>query len=546
MKKTNQSTHRSKKIVSLAVCSLFFSATALAQPATTYGSGAGTGGGFTNSYYGQNSGTLNTVGLDNTFLGHYSGRITISGFNTFVGAAAGFNNYTGDQNTFLGNLAGANTETGSSNTFLGRVCGFSNVSGSSNVYIGRSAGYYANGSGNTFVGTESAQATGTHTGSNNTLLGFQSSITDNPTNATAIGYGAVANTSNSIILGNSSVSVGIGVTAPVKKLTISSGATNDGIRITQTTFGYAGVELFNTTAGGKIWSLLSLGNGNTQGAGNFLVYNGTHFRSDLLIEGSTGNTVLGGTSAAGYKFYVNGAGFATGGWFSSDKRFKENISDMHDALPIIKQLQGVRYTFIDNIELPNSRDEHGKAITRNFPKGIQVGLIAQEVEKVLPEVVNTDNDGYKAIAYQNIVPLLIEGIKEQQKEIESIKDQQELIAQMNKKIEELQSALTSLQQCCSQSLNNSNIPGGTKPSLDQNVPNPLNNSTVIRYNIGTATNALIQFTNMEGRVMLTQKLVQGNTGQLEVNTENWPAGMYAYSLMVDGQVMDTKKMVIAH
>jgi len=523
-----------KRIVSFAVCSLLFSTSVLAQ--TTYGTGAGTSGGFTNSYYGYYSGMANVTGLSNTFIGHFTGRVTTSDFNTFVGSASGFKNTTGTQNTFLGDVSGINNETGSSNTFLGRSAGVANINGNDNVYIGRAAGYQATGSGNTFVGTESAPASAAHTGSNNTLLGYQSSVLDNPTNATAIGYGAIVNASNSVVLGSTNVNVGIGVTAPVKKLTISTGATNDGIRITQTGYGYAGVELFNTTAGGKIWSLLSLGNGNVQGPGNFLIYNSTHSRSDFLIEGGSGNTVLSGYGASGYKLYVNGSGYATGSWISSDRRFKENISDMHDVLPIINQLQGVRYTFMDNVELPNSRDENGKPIMRNFPKGTQVGLIAQDVEKVLPEVVNTDDDGYKAIAYQNIVPLLIEGIKEQQAQI----------TLMNAKIEELQNTLASLQANNPQSLSSTNSPGTTAPSLEQNVPNPLNNSTVIRYNTGNAKNAIMQFATMQGRVMQTHKLSQDSQGQLEVKTEDWPTGMYTYSLIINGKVADTKKMIVTH
>jgi hypothetical protein len=50
----------------------------------------------------------------------------------------------------------------------------------------------------------------------------------------------------------------------------------------------------------------------------------------------------------------------------------------------------------------------------NFPSGNHLGLIAQEVEEVLPELVNTDDDGYKSVEYANLVAVLIEAIKEQQ------------------------------------------------------------------------------------------------------------------------------------
>ena len=54
-------------------------------------------------------------------------------------------------------------------------------------------------------------------------------------------------------------------------------------------------------------------------------------------------------------------------------------------------------------------------------EGQDVGVIAQEIEKVLPEVVETRETGYKAVKYEKIVPLLIESIKEQQKQIEELK-----------------------------------------------------------------------------------------------------------------------------
>jgi trimeric autotransporter adhesin len=534
MKKTNQRMQSSKRIIAFATCSLLFSATAIAQP-TTYGSGAGGGGNATNSYYGAGAGAANTSGQQNVYIGDDAGRLSTSNHNTFVGSAAGLYNTTGTLNTFIGYVAGLQNTTGTSNTCIGPSAGAGTTTGSNNVFIGRASGYQSNGSGNTFVGTEAAIASTPDPGNNNTSLGYQSSILNNPTNATAIGYGATATASNSCILGNTSVSVGIGVTAPVKKLTISSGATNDGIRITQTTYGYAGIELFNTTACGKNWGLLSMGCGNTQGPGSFAIYNYSKGWGDFYIDGTTGNTTIGyGSPNTTYKLDVNGSVRATAFVTLSDKRFKKDIEQIASPLQLIKQLNGVTYNFRDDIYAPQPEGSEEPRLLMNFPKEKQMGFIAQDVEKVLPEVVSTDGNGYKGVLYQNIVPLLIEGIKEQQGQI----------AQMSQKMEELQTALASLQQCCSQSLHEKNTLG-TKPSLEQNIPNPLNKSALIRYSIGTATNALMQFTNMEGRVVLSQKLTQSNNGQLEVNTESWATGIYTYSLVADGQVIDTKKMVIA-
>jgi hypothetical protein len=95
---------------------------------------------------------------------------------------------------------------------------------------------------------------------------------------------------------------------------------------------------------------------------------------------------------------------------SSDKRFKTNITPITNALEKITQIGGYEFDWIENPE------HHGF-------KGHDVGVIAQEIEAVLPEVVSTRDSGYKAVKYEKIVPLLIEAIKEQQKQINNLQQQ---------------------------------------------------------------------------------------------------------------------------
>lgn len=85
---------------------------------------------------------------------------------------------------------------------------------------------------------------------------------------------------------------------------------------------------------------------------------------------------------------------------ASDQRVKKNVEPITDATDKLLALRGVTYQFRD--DLPGEK----------FPEERQLGLIAQEVEKVVPEVVLTDKDGYKSIAYQNLVALLIESAKD--------------------------------------------------------------------------------------------------------------------------------------
>ncbi len=90
---------------------------------------------------------------------------------------------------------------------------------------------------------------------------------------------------------------------------------------------------------------------------------------------------------------------------------------MKGALEKVSNLQGVTY---------NWRSDEFK--DRNFSNELNIGIIAQEVEKVVPEVVQTSKDGYKSVEYSELVPLSIEAIKEQQ----------ETIATLSAKIKEIE------------------------------------------------------------------------------------------------------------
>jgi hypothetical protein len=93
---------------------------------------------------------------------------------------------------------------------------------------------------------------------------------------------------------------------------------------------------------------------------------------------------------------------------TSDMRFKTNITPISGALDKITQIGGYEFDWVPNEE------HHGF-------EGHDVGVIAQEIEKVLPEVVKERDSGYKAVKYEKIVPLLIEAIKEQQQQIDELR-----------------------------------------------------------------------------------------------------------------------------
>ena len=122
----------------------------------------------------------------------------------------------------------------------------------------------------------------------------------------------------------------------------------------------------------------------------------------------TGSSLEVSAGITGSAALINGAITATGditAFFSSDERLKDNITPIEGALDKVNQIGGYGFDWNDN-------SEHS---------GHDVGVIAQEIEKVLPEVVVDRDNGYKAVRYDKIVALLINAVKEQQLQIDELK-----------------------------------------------------------------------------------------------------------------------------
>ena len=121
---------------------------------------------------------------------------------------------------------------------------------------------------------------------------------------------------------------------------------------------------------------------------------------------------------------------------SSDRRFKREIKTVDNALNKVLQLRGVNY-YWKKKDFPN----------KNFDDKLELGLIAQEVEKIIPEIVEQTEDGYKAVEYQKLVALLVEAIKEQQAIIDGQKTEMtDMRAELDgrlKALEELLNTTTS-------------------------------------------------------------------------------------------------------
>ncbi|WP_340010425.1 tail fiber domain-containing protein [Chryseobacterium sp. MYb328] len=127
-----------------------------------------------------------------------------------------------------------------------------------------------------------------------------------------------------------------------------------------------------------------------------------------LVFSGTGSVGIGTAPSATAKLDVAGTVKASAIDYNSDERLKKNITEIKSSREIINKLRPVSYFW----------NETGKKKGGNSQ--LQYGLIAQEVEKVLPNIVSTDHDGYQSVNYNELIPLLLQTAQEQGKKIEEL------------------------------------------------------------------------------------------------------------------------------
>ena len=147
---------------------------------------------------------------------------------------------------------------------------------------------------------------------------------------------------------------------------------------------------------------LTIGSGTTIGSSPILTIDDDNNRVGIL------------DSTPSYTLDVTGTIRATSNVIAySDIRQKENIVTIKSGVSLVEQLRGVRFDWKEGFKQKTNTDKDKR----------QIGMIAQEVEEVLPEVVFTDKKGYKSISYPNVTAVLVEAIKEQQQDINKLKEQ---------------------------------------------------------------------------------------------------------------------------
>jgi uncharacterized FlaG/YvyC family protein len=223
-------------------------------------------------------------------------------------------------------------------------------------------------------------------------------------------------------------------------------------------------------------------------------------------------------------------------WAASDKRYKKNINTISGALEKVLKIRGTDYEY--------KTDEYAD---KNFFDGKSYGFIAQELKEVLPELVKQDEEGYYAVNYDGVIPVLDEAMKEQQGIIEEqndkIEEQNTITQQQQLLIQELNSKIETLEKTMGigNGLNNTNAKAG----LYQNNPNPFSQQTEINFYLADEVgNAAIMIFDMSGKQMKRYELTARGNNKVVIHGSELAPGMYMYSLIADGKLVDTKRMIL--
>ncbi len=352
-----------------------------------------------NTFLGASAGNFSTAGVGLTAVGNGAlSSNTAGNSNTAVGNGALFSNTTGNGNTATG-FGALNANAGNRNTAMGAAALLFNVSGAGNTAMGQAA------------------LRGSIFGNLNTAVGQLALTANNGQNNTAVGQNALASDVSGI--GNTALGWQAGVTA--NPANANNGGSYNTFIGANSGPGTVGGGLSNATAIGAN-ALVSAPNSLVLGDGTVNVGIGTSTPLDTLHV--VGNIRVSGCLWDGTTVFA--------GACASDERFKQNVKAFAPSLENVARLRPVEFEWRTE-QFPE----------RRFGSGRSYGLIAQEVEKVLPGLVTQDEQGFKAVKY-SALPLLTLGALQ---ELKAQKDElADLVKAQQAQIKLLQEAVGALQE----------------------------------------------------------------------------------------------------
>lgn len=303
---------------------------------------------------------------------------------------------------------------------------------------------------------------------------------------------------------------------PSGQVSIQATNTTDGVQIVpsgKTIFKpdlTASYEILNQTVAQtqlvKVWDVKFVGNPMTYPDDHFYV------------------TGYGNAYAHGhYTIAYNGLGGETKGSYPIENPSKL-LSKLNGYYYDNNEFEGFKPDFIGNKNIvPEAID----GLMKDLEINKALGLSSDDLEEVLPEAVRHDPDGRVYINYSAIVPVLVEAFKEQQQAIEALQNE----------IAELKNG--------EKGLYGIDTHENSKNALFQNVPNPTNTSTTIDcYLESNVSKAIIAIYDLNGSQLKEYPIYNQGKNTIKIEANEFKPGMYMYSLLVDGKLIDTKRMVI--
>lgn len=233
---------------------------------------------------------------------------------------------------------------------------------------------------------------------------------------------------------------------------------------------------------------------------------------------------------------------------ASDVNIKENVNEVTNALSLITQLRGVSYDYKPASFCGDSCTSDMLQVAAT--DRMHYGFISQEVEAVIPNIVADVETGIghttKALDYDEIIPLLVEAIKEQQNQIVLLTAQIDICCNnLNPAFQHMEDSINETSSFGKRSLKNATTKKQLGAILYQNNPNPFTQETTIRYNTpANCTNSSIRVYNLSGSELQAYPLTQSGEGSIKVDGSKLGAGSYLYTLICNGKEVDTKKMIL--
>lgn len=486
-----------------------------------------------NSFFGASAGIRTTTGSENCFFGQATGVSNTTGIaNSYFGEEAGKNGINGNYNSFFGNQTGIGS-SGSFNSFFGASAGGNNSKGEFNSFFGVRAGQFGSGSFNSFFGVEAGQ--NITFGSRNVFLGYQAGYNERNTDNKL--YIANDSTSNPLIYGEFDnrllrINGDLEVTGNIIGLKINPDEINlEGINLdSSNTLVGIGTNLSITTGSLNSFFGQSAGTANTTGSRN------SFFGNLAGVSNITGNNnsffgyQAGGRNVSGRQNTFIGAftGF-------KNKKGIRNVMIGHKA--------GFNETGSNKLYIANN-DTKNPLIYGEFNNKLlringNLSVIGNMSLLDLPEIQGRplviDTKGNVGISSNNY----LSKITTLETEVEKLKRENSEIKNKAISLEERIAKLEALVP------SNQTLKTNTKAKLYQNQPNPFKQVSKIHFFLPIDTRqATLHMYDKQGIQIKKIDLVQRGEASISLQTETLKAGIYYYTLIVDGQRIATKRMKI--